>query len=563
MNISDKSFGKKVWLILLDVMLVYAVLSVGLSLFCGLREYKQHCIDDDVTAVVYKSDGSVLEYAENKFDEAITGDVVCLNIKLPEKAPYKSTTLCTIIYNCAVEAECDGKVFYEYGKDIIQNDGELGNIFVSADIPDYAWGKTVTIKCTIPIGGSLNSVNNVILMPSRYALRYVLINHEFDFIFCITLVGFSIFALLIFITTGKMKNIDREGIYLFIFLASVGIWQLGYYSTMYIFINNPVICANIEYTAMFFFGIPLGVFLSAGYNRRFKKVFLIMASVYAVVFIVSTILNYTTTYHYYRLVHFERYLIAAGMVAIFVIVILNRKTNNMSEKILGTGVFGSMFIMLLEVMRYEIRDNFHELNDITSVSLASFGIMIFAFSLLYEYYNKLYTEMLMRKHLEQVAYTDGMTGIANRTAVDNFMNDLDSKSDYGIVFFDVNGLKKANDVYGHETGDKLITVVAAALKESFENSGGFYGRYGGDEFVAGYNGDGKRGIEESLSIFNEMIENANKAHELPFEVGVAYGSYVNDPESPMLIEDAVKKADSAMYAMKKEMKNKILAGIER
>lgn len=560
MNVSDKSSNKKVWLILLDVVLVYAVLSVGLSFFCGLKGYQQYCLDDNVTAVVYKSDGSVLEYSENNFDETESGDTVCLDIKMPDSAPYGNTTLCTIIYNCAVEVSCEGDVLYEYGKDLLKQNGELGNIFVSADIPDYAWGNTVTIKCYIPDGGSLNSVNNIILMPSRYALRYVLIGHEFDFIFCITLVGFSIFALLIFITTGKMKNIDREGIYLFIFLASVGLWQLGYYSTMYIFVNNPVICANIEYGAMFFFGVPLGAFLSMGYNKRFRKVFAFMSSIYAVVFIAATVLNYTTPYHYYRLVHFERYLIAAGMVAIFVIVMLNRKTNNMSERILGTGVFGSMFIMFLEVVRYEIRDNFHELNHITSMSLASFGIMIFAFSLLYEYYNKLYTEILMRKNLEQVAYTDGMTGIANRTAVNIFLNDLDNGSDYGIVFFDVNGLKKANDVYGHETGDKLITVVAEALRESFDSSGGFYGRYGGDEFVAGFYGDGKRGVEESLRVFNEMIEDANKADELPFEVGVAYGSYVNDPESPMLIEDAIKKADSAMYAMKKEMK-KVSSGI--
>lgn len=549
-----KSESKKIWFVLLNVIIIYAVLSWVLGWFCNLNQYKQQCLDEAVTTTVYKADGSVQNFSENKFAEATQGDIVCLDIRLPEKPPYKNTTLCTIIYNASVEVSCDGEVFYEYGKDILEQDGELGNIFVSADVPDNAWGQTITVQCMIPQGSSLNRVENILLMPSRYALRYMLIGHEFDFIFCITIVGFSVFALLIILTTGKLTHIDREGVYLFIFLISVGIWQFGYYSTLYLFIMNPVICANLEYAAMYFMSIPLGLFLAVGFNKRFKKVFLVMTAVYAAAFIISTVLNYTTGYHYYKLVHFERFLVGAGIAAIFIIVLLNRKSSNFSEKILGRGTSFSMFLIMIEVVRYEIRDNFHNVRDTTSISLASLGMMIFAFSLLYNYYNKISSEIIKRKNLEAVAYTDGMTGIANRTAVNNFLNDLDSKSDYGIVFFDVNGLKKANDVYGHETGDKLIMIVAEALKKSFDSSGGFYGRYGGDEFVAGYYGDAERNIENSLPLFDEIIEKANKAHELPFDIGVAYGFYVNDPEEPLATEAAVKKADSAMYVRKKEMK---------
>ena len=56
-----------------------------------------------------------------------------------------------------------------------------------------------------------------------------------------------------------------------------------------------------------------------------------------------------------------------------------------------------------------------------------------------------------KKHLEEVAYLDGMTGVYNRTGAKKIFNKIDIKQDYSMVFFDVNNLKVANDEYGHET----------------------------------------------------------------------------------------------------------------
>ena len=53
-----------------------------------------------------------------------------------------------------------------------------------------------------------------------------------------------------------------------------------------------------------------------------------------------------------------------------------------------------------------------------------------------------------------------------------------------MLFFDANGLKKANDEFGHAAGDTMLREVGQALARAMEKSGGFYGRYGGDEFAA-------------------------------------------------------------------------------
>ncbi len=89
--------------------------------------------------------------------------------------------------------------------------------------------------------------------------------------------------------------------------------------------------------------------------------------------------------------------------------------------------------------------------------------------------------------------------------------------------------------------------MASAISDSFEDDDGFYGRYGGDEFVAGYFRNSETRIEKSIESFNRIISEINKEKALPFDVRVAYGSCINDPGSPMEPDKVLKSADEKMY----------------
>lgn len=95
---------------------------------------------------------------------------------------------------------------------------------------------------------------------------------------------------------------------------------------------------------------------------------------------------------------------------------------------------------------------------------------------------------LLLLELERLANTDALTGIYNRNF---FQRELDSEIAkasknnniaFSIFVIDINGLKRINDTYGHEEGDKLIIAVANLLKKSFRDSD-VITRAGGDEFV--------------------------------------------------------------------------------
>lgn len=94
--------------------------------------------------------------------------------------------------------------------------------------------------------------------------------------------------------------------------------------------------------------------------------------------------------------------------------------------------------------------------------------------------------MVNQRLLEKLDYMsrrDMLTGVRNRNSL---MEELDKMEKQplpvGIVFGDVNSLKKANDELGHVAGDRLLRQTAKAMQEFWGNDAVY--RAGGDEFVA-------------------------------------------------------------------------------
>jgi diguanylate cyclase (GGDEF)-like protein len=90
--------------------------------------------------------------------------------------------------------------------------------------------------------------------------------------------------------------------------------------------------------------------------------------------------------------------------------------------------------------------------------------------------------------VERLAFTDPLTGLANRRAVDERLDDalgrhLTDGTTVSIVLADINRLKQVNDTFGHEAGDRLIVAVAEAVsRASGLAQHGLAARIGGDEF---------------------------------------------------------------------------------
>ncbi|MBF0120425.1 MAG: GGDEF domain-containing protein [Desulfobacterales bacterium] len=161
---------------------------------------------------------------------------------------------------------------------------------------------------------------------------------------------------------------------------------------------------------------------------------------------------------------------------------------------------------------------------------------------------------LLLKQLEERAYTDGLTGLYNRRYLDQALKEEEEKLkkyniDYSIVAVDVNRLKMANDVYGHEAGDKLLLTVSQILKKGVRPTD-IVARTGGDEFFILLTNTKNEGANSFISRlqsegFNNIYMEVGNNEQFP--VTVSLGAAGTDVYP---VENLQKEADRFMYESK-------------
>lgn len=150
--------------------------------------------------------------------------------------------------------------------------------------------------------------------------------------------------------------------------------------------------------------------------------------------------------------------------------------------------------------------------------------------------------------LKHKAEHDPLTNLINRAAFDEIKDILrDAHEPIAYLLIDVDFFKQINDVYGHQTGDKVLKRIANILSEQFRDSD-YVARVGGDEFAVIMTNFGNSPTE----IIKNKIDNMNKIlqsvdAELPsisLSVGVSFS-----PEG--YVDELVGQADAALYKVKK------------
>ena len=143
---------------------------------------------------------------------------------------------------------------------------------------------------------------------------------------------------------------------------------------------------------------------------------------------------------------------------------------------------------------------------------------------------------------------DPLTGIANRYSYEQDLNTIDFNDDFVVFSVDINGLKRANDNFGHKAGDELICGAADTITQVLTAYGKCY-RTGGDEFIAlAHVGEDK--IEDILHELNKKAEkwSGKEIKELSLSAGAA-----SKKEFPNYsIDELVSEADQRMYKIKSE-----------
>jgi diguanylate cyclase (GGDEF)-like protein len=148
-----------------------------------------------------------------------------------------------------------------------------------------------------------------------------------------------------------------------------------------------------------------------------------------------------------------------------------------------------------------------------------------------------------QENLRRLADRDPLTGTINRRALREIFNDV-QESGAMLLFFDLDGFKKINDVHGHAAGDTCLKLFANALRESFRPDDHVV-RYGGDEFLVIAPGlDGAAASARIDDLRQLMGPGSADGLSCGFSVGIAELAPGGSPEA------ALQVADQNMYKAK-------------
>lgn len=161
----------------------------------------------------------------------------------------------------------------------------------------------------------------------------------------------------------------------------------------------------------------------------------------------------------------------------------------------------------------------------------------------------------MIAHLKTIAYTDNLTSLGNRNALnDHFAALLASSGQnnktFACMMIDLNKFKDINDTYGHLVGDEMLTIIGARLKEAFKNTGYFVGRLGGDEFIVLADYQHATEIETVSATIYRLVVEAHCVNDALLRVGCCIGIslFPNDGTTQKTL---MGNADISLYEMKK------------
>jgi diguanylate cyclase (GGDEF)-like protein len=163
------------------------------------------------------------------------------------------------------------------------------------------------------------------------------------------------------------------------------------------------------------------------------------------------------------------------------------------------------------------------------------------------------------ERLNKLSYIDGLTGIYNRQALNEYMPELYSKaiaeeSNIAFAMLDLDNFKQLNDQYGHQEGDHCLSAFAALLVDTIGNLGHIY-RYGGDEFSMVFIGVELAVVE---NVLKEVISKSKAFYMLgglvPITASIGAIFMERGKEKTLSLTTFINYADNALYIAKSEGK---------
>lgn len=425
-------------------------------------------------------------------------------------------------------------------------------------------GKLVEIRFETVYKDARACIDHLVLGSAAGEITGIFTGKAVAFSTCLLLVFAGLLLIVADVPANLRKDKNHELLYLGLFAISIAIWCLAETNLLQFYTDDSRLLQILSCCSLMMIPIPLVLYLDAAFGFQRKWVVPAVCGLSAAEFIACTVLHFTGIKDYHETLTLTHVLLAVSAVLLLYALLKNAlltresKVRNIYKTIRTIGLMGICFATGIDIVRY-----YHGHNS-DSAMFVRIGLLIFILCYGSASLEKTVNAVklgVQAEFVSQLAYRDGLTGVGNRTAFQERLEELEGQKEdlpgIAIVMFDVNDLKYVNDNLGHQRGDELIVGSANIIKNAVESEEGAVFRIGGDEFAGILFGEDVSGRCESLiSRFKQLMDghNAVKNQFLRISIASGYAVYDKSQEDEMLM-DVYQQADVRMYENKKQIKS--------
>ncbi len=216
-------------------------------------------------------------------------------------------------------------------------------------------------------------------------------------------------------------------------------------------------------------------------------------------------------------------------------------------------LIGSVFVI---IFGFYVEAAF-QLRGIGQMSMVLATMIYYMYLQTQVYHTYMDTSMKIRKDLEIEAKNDGLTNLLNKKAflIEAEKQIQESKSSWGLIFFDLDDFRSVNNRFGHVVGDQLLVKIGQQLKAEFMPYD-LISRFGGDEFWILLRRVSYEKLEEKMKETLESMRIEYYYNNEKIRISASIGGVFIPSGTKIDLNEAIKIADDASYEAKQSGKNK-------
>ena len=502
-----------------------------------------------------------VDLAKFSFPPMKRGEKLCYSTCL--QGDMEAPVLRLFVSHSSVKVFLDDEFLYEYGQ---EKQHMYGYGYVSIPLPHDYEGRRLRVEQTVEENTEVRKIRFPSVVNADLYNDGILGAKRLQLIVCVSIIILSITVIVVGLFSIKKNPEIRSLIWMSVAFLGMGSWEFCISNLIELFARNQLALKGyIEYLALYisplFFTMYFADDLYYNNKRKSRIHFPILVSLEVAFPIIALFLHFTDVIHLPKVLTVGHILIALALVYIMLMSIKQVIRREVIHKEMLAGTVVLVATGLVEFGRYMYFKYVNVQNkDFESIMLI--GLYVFALSIIIDFFNtqqKTFRAEARSEALEKIAYEDIMTGLFNRQKINELEEQLlNENRSFGIVNFDLNDLKKANDQYGHAEGDRLLTDFAGLLKSVFSKAG-VVARMGGDEFIVVYPDMDKADHEALMRKLKDECEKKNRERD---EIKIVYasgfaqkGEELTDDlhtgnEEGRVFQEVYKLADKRMYENK-------------